>query len=107
MKNLIMTFAAAVGLSLGSFAQSATAESKAFRSSQIVAPYDIEVTYNKTVHVLFPAAVQYVDLGSNDIIAGRASGAENVVRINPPSPDFRAKRISRSLPPTGVSTRSM
>ena len=81
MKNLIMTFAAAVGLSLGSFAQSATAESKAFRSSQIVAPYDIEVTYNKTVHVLFPAAVQYVDLGSNDIIAGRASGAENVVRI--------------------------
>lgn len=81
MKNLIMTFAAAVGLSLGSFAQSATAESKAFHSSQIVAPYDIEVTYNKTVHVLFPAAVQYVDLGSNDIIAGRASGAENVVRI--------------------------
>ena len=56
MKNLIMTFAAAVGLSLGSFAQSATAESKAFHSSQIVAPYDIEVTYNKTVHVLFPAA---------------------------------------------------
>ena len=81
MKNLIMTFAAAVGLSLGSFAQSVSTESKAFRSSQIVAPYDIEVTYNKTVHVLFPAAVQYVDLGSNDIIAGRASGAENVVRI--------------------------
>lgn len=80
MKNLIMTFAAAVGLSLGSFAQGA-AENKTFSTNQIVAPYDIEVTYNKTVHVLFPAAVQYVDLGSNDIIAGRASGAENVVRI--------------------------
>ncbi|WP_278975623.1 conjugative transposon protein TraN [Alistipes finegoldii] len=80
MKKLIMTFAAAVGLSLGSMAQTNT-ETKSFDTNQVVAPYDIEVSFNKTVHILFPAAVQYVDLGSNDIIAGRASGAENVVRI--------------------------
>ena len=75
-----MTFAAAVGLSLGSMAQTGAA-TKSFDTNQVVAPYDIEVSFNKTVHILFPAAVQYVDLGSNDIIAGRASGAENVVRI--------------------------
>lgn len=75
-----MTFAAAVGLSLGSMAQTSAA-TKSFDTNQVVAPYDIEVSFNKTVHILFPAAVQYVDLGSNDIIAGRASGAENVVRI--------------------------
>lgn len=80
MKKLIMTFAAAVGLSLGSMAQTGAA-TKSFDTNQVVAPYDIEVSFNKTVHILFPAAVQYVDLGSNDIIAGRASGAENVVRI--------------------------
>ena len=80
MKKLIMTFAAAMCLSLGSMAQTG-AETKSFNSNQVVAPYDIEVSYNKNVHILFPAAVQYVDLGSNDIIAGRASGAENVVRI--------------------------
>lgn len=80
MKKLIMTFAAAVGLSLGSMAQT-NAATKSFDTNQVVAPYDIEVSFNKTVHILFPAAVQYVDLGSNDIIAGRASGAENVVRI--------------------------
>lgn len=80
MKKLIMTFAAAVGLSLGSMAQT-NAVTKSFDTNQVVAPYDIEVSFNKTVHILFPAAVQYVDLGSNDIIAGRASGAENVVRI--------------------------
>lgn len=80
MKKLIMTFAAAVGLSLGSMAQT-NAGTKSFDTNQVVAPYDIEVSFNKTVHILFPAAVQYVDLGSNDIIAGRASGAENVVRI--------------------------
>lgn len=75
-----MTFAAAVSLSLGSMAQPGAA-TKSFDTNQVVAPYDIEVSFNKTVHILFPAAVQYVDLGSNDIIAGRASGAENVVRI--------------------------
>lgn len=75
-----MTFAAAMSLSLGSMAQT-EAETKSFNPNQVVVPYDIEVSYNKTVHILFPAAVQYVDLGSNDIIAGRASGAENVVRI--------------------------
>lgn len=80
MKKLIMTFAAAVGLSLGSMAQTG-ATTKSFDTNQVVAPYDIDVSFNKTVHILFPAAVQYVDLGSNDIIAGRASGAENVVRI--------------------------
>lgn len=80
MKKLIMTFAAAVGLSLGSMAQTGAA-TKSFDTNQVVAPYNIEVSFNKTVHILFPAAVQYVDLGSNDIIAGRASGAENVVRI--------------------------
>lgn len=80
MKKLIMTFAAAVGLSLGSMVQT-NAATKSFDTNQVVAPYDIEVSFNKTVHILFPAAVQYVDLGSNDIIAGRASGAENVVRI--------------------------
>lgn len=80
MKKLIMTFAAAVGLSLGSMAQTGAA-TKSFDTNQVVASYDIEVSFNKTVHILFPAAVQYVDLGSNDIIAGRASGAENVVRI--------------------------
>lgn len=80
MKKLIMTFAAAVGLSLGSMAQT-NAATKSFDTNQVVAPYNIEVSFNKTVHILFPAAVQYVDLGSNDIIAGRASGAENVVRI--------------------------
>lgn len=80
MKKLIMTFAAAVGLSLGSMAQT-NAATKSFHTNQVVAPYDIEISFNKTVHILFPAAVQYVDLGSNDIIAGRASGAENVVRI--------------------------
>ena len=30
--------------------------------------------YDKTVHVIFPAEVRYVDLGSPDLIAGKADG---------------------------------
>ena len=32
---------------------------------QMVTPYGVEVTFAKTVHIIFPAAVRYVDLGSN------------------------------------------
>ena len=33
------------------------------------------------VHVIFPSEVRYVDLGSPDLIAGKADGAENVIRV--------------------------
>jgi conjugative transposon TraN protein len=48
---------------------------------RMIPPYGVEVSFNKTVHVIFPAAVNYVDLGSSNIIAGKADGSENVIRI--------------------------
>jgi conjugative transposon TraN protein len=49
--------------------------------SQMIPPLGLEVTYNKTTHILFPASIRYVDLGNNKIIAGVAGDAENVLRI--------------------------
>ena len=48
---------------------------------RMVPPHGLEVTYDKTVHVIFPSEVRYVDLGSPDLIAGKAEGAENVIRV--------------------------
>jgi conjugative transposon TraN protein len=48
---------------------------------RMIPPYGIEVSFNKTVHVIFPSSVSYVDLGSSNIIAGKADGSENVIRI--------------------------
>ena len=48
---------------------------------RMIPPHGLEVTYGKTVHILFPAEVRYVDLGSPDLIAGKADGAENVIRV--------------------------
>ncbi|MCM1301508.1 MAG: conjugative transposon protein TraN [Bacteroides cellulosilyticus] len=40
------------------------------------------------MHILFPSAVTYIDIGSMDIIAGKADGAENVVRVKAAVRDF-------------------
>ena len=46
------------------------------------------MTFAKTVHIIFPSAVRYVDLGSNWIIAGKADGAENVIRVKATTEGF-------------------
>ena len=48
---------------------------------RMIPPHGLEVTYNKTVHIIFPSEVRYVDLGSPNLIAGKADGAENVIRV--------------------------
>ena len=53
-----------------------------------VDPYEMTVTYNKTSHIIFPAAIRYVDLGSEFLIAGKADDAENVLRIKAAVKDF-------------------
>ena len=46
---------------------------------RMIPPHGLEVTYNKTVHIIFPSAVRYVDLGSPNLIAGKADGADKVL----------------------------
>lgn len=55
---------------------------------RMIPPYALEVTFNKTVHLIFPAAIKYVDLGSADIIAGKVDGSENVLRVKAALRDF-------------------
>ncbi|MCD7796054.1 MAG: conjugative transposon protein TraN, partial [Alistipes sp.] len=55
---------------------------------QDIRPVRIEAGFTKTVHILFPSPVTYIDIGSMDIIAGKADGAENVVRIKAAVKDF-------------------
>lgn len=55
---------------------------------RMIPPYALEVTFNKTVHIIFPATIKYVDLGSADILAGKADGSENVLRVKAALRDF-------------------
>lgn len=92
MKTLI-TLLLAVCMSANLFAQHAPNEKAAnpiriLTDNQHITPYKIEVTFGKTVHILFPSEVRYVDLGSNNIIAGKADGVENVVRVKAAVKEF-------------------
>lgn len=50
-------------------------------SNAEVTPYEIELTQNKTTYILFPSGIEYVDLGSQEIIASKVEAASNVLRL--------------------------
>ena len=72
------------------WAAHATAKAMQDRPQQIE-PRKIEAGFTKTVHILFPSPVTYIDIGSMDIIAGKADGAENVVRVKAAVRNFAAE----------------
>lgn len=67
-----------------SLAQSTSVTSKLNMGK--VEPYVMEVTYNKTTHLIFPATIRYVDLGSEYLIA---EDVQNVLRIKAAQRDFK------------------
>ncbi|MFV8363549.1 conjugative transposon protein TraN [Flavobacterium sp. ZT3P35] len=54
----------------------------------IIEPYDIEVTFDKTSHLLFPSGIRYVDLGSTNLVASKADDSGNVLRVKAFVRDF-------------------
>ena len=85
-QNIIyMTLLTAACAASGIQAQARVADSQPIR------PMRIEVGFTKTVHILFPSPVTYIDIGSMDIIAGKADGAENVVRVKAAVRNFAAE----------------
>ncbi|MDQ6532159.1 conjugative transposon protein TraN [Flavobacterium sp. LHD-85] len=53
-----------------------------------IEPYSMEVTYDKTSHLIFPAPIVYVDLGSEYLMASKAQDARNVLRVKAAIRDF-------------------
>ncbi|HEX5170842.1 MAG TPA: conjugative transposon protein TraN [Cyclobacteriaceae bacterium] len=41
----------------------------------------IEITFNKTTSIVFPAMIKSVDRGSRDVLAQKAKGVENVLQL--------------------------
>ena len=65
--------------------------SKKITFDRMIPPYGLEVAFDKTVHIIFPASIRYVDLGSNNIIAGKAGNSENVLRVKASVRQFEAE----------------
>lgn len=91
MKNHLKTFwalALILGIAVQSYAQDSIKTKLALGK---IEPYKMEVTYDKTSHLIFPTAIRYVDLGSEYLIAGKAEDAENVLRVKASVRDFEAE----------------
>ena len=45
---------------------------------RMIPPHALEVSYDKTTHIIFPAEISYVDLGNENLVAGLADGGTTV-----------------------------
>jgi conjugative transposon TraN protein len=51
------------------------------RKEEVIQTLPIEVTFNKTTSIIFPAVIKSVDRGSKDILAQKAKGVGNVLQL--------------------------
>lgn len=89
MENYLKTFWAAALIIVSSVTVSAQSISNSQPAFGSIEPYHMEVTYDKTSHLIFPSAVRYVDLGSDYLTAGKAEDAQNVLRVKAAVRDFQ------------------
>ena len=97
MKKVFAAFALMMGIvSVASAQTDSTGDlfdgyTRKITYDRMIPPHGLEVTFDKTCHVIFPAAIAYVDLGSANIIAGKAGGAENVIRLKAARRGFKGE----------------
>lgn len=74
-------------ISSRSFAQDSITSYLSLEKARLI-PFRMEVTYNKTSHLLFPSTIRYVDLGSDLLVANKAEPIGNVLRVKSAVRDF-------------------
>ena len=58
---------------------------------RMIPPHALEVAFNKTTHVIFPSEIVYVALGDENLVAGLADGAKNVLRVKSAVKSFKTE----------------
>lgn len=104
MKTILFTLSLLlVGIGK-TYAQSGTYDgmTKSVGYDRMITPYGIQVTFNKTVHIIFPASIKYVDLGSANLVAGKVEAAENVLRLKAATENFTGETNFSVITADGV-----
>lgn len=97
MKKILFSLLAVIAISSISFAQHNSSGdlyqgmTKSIPEGRTIIPYGLEVTFDKTTHLIFPSPIRYVDLGSNNLVASKAEDAENVLRIKASVKEFETE----------------
>lgn len=82
MRNLFILWIALVSIITASNAQ------------QQVQNKTLTISYNKTTSLIFPFSITSVDRGSDDVIAQKARGVENVLQIKASHKDFAETNLT-------------
>lgn len=59
-----------------------------------IKPYHVAVACSKTTSIIFPYSIVSVDIGSQDVLAQKAKGAENILQIKAAKENFPQTNIS-------------
>jgi conjugative transposon TraN protein len=89
-RNLLVSILIVLCLSMDLKAQIA----KSFTGAAIIEPFKLEVGYNKTTHLIFPFSIISIDRGSAGILAQKATGVENILKVKADKKDFEETNLS-------------
>ena len=56
---------------------------------RMIPPHALDVCFEKTTHIIFPSEIVYCDLGNENLVAGLADGAKNVLRVKSAFKSFK------------------
>ena len=59
-----------------------------------IAPFHMNVSYDKTSNLIFPAAIKSVDRGSVAVLAQKAPGVENILQIKAGEQNFKETNLT-------------
>jgi conjugative transposon TraN protein len=63
-------------------------------AAQGTLPQNVEVTFNKTSTIIFPASIASVDRGSRDVLAQKAKGVNNVLQLKAARVNFKETNLT-------------
>lgn len=63
-------------------------------SQPSAASREVEVTFNKTSSIVFPASITSVDRGSRDVLAQKAKGVNNVLQLKAGRTNFKETNLT-------------
>lgn len=65
-----------------------------FNSSESIKPYKLDITWHKTTLIIFPAAIQSADRGDKYVLAQKAKGIENILKVKAGQKGFAPSNLS-------------
>ncbi|MFI5162378.1 MAG: conjugative transposon protein TraN [Sphingobacteriales bacterium] len=92
MKNFVAK--GVVGIILVFAGMHSHAQTNPLNRVTVIEPYRLKVTYSKTTHLIFPFAIQSVDLGSKDLLAQKPHGVENILEIKAAKRGFEETNLT-------------